>query len=532
MTIQPGDPLIAGYRSFNLLAHGGFSSVFTAYQESLDRTVAIKVINADLADARAVRRFTRECRATGRLTGHPNIITVFETGSTRQRRPFIAMRYLPNGSVADRLRGGQPMRPDEIIAIGAKTADALSAAHAAGILHRDVKPGNILLAGYGEPVLSDFGIASLDANADASGNTDAFTPSYAAPEVLRGAEPSVAADIYSLAATIFAMLAGRAPFGSRAGNNPASVMLRVLAGEMPALDREDAPGALVDLLHLAMSVDVATRPTSAAALAKRLRLIGDQLGYTVPRVPPEPLGQPAAQTTPRQAPGRSGAGAGAGAGADAGSGSDAGVVDGVGWKVGAGSDVDARPDGDGQPDGADPVGEPTVLRPRPGVVAPRPRPPGTTLPAGGVNRRLAVATGVLATILVLLAVTAILAGGGTSRGHARGSGAASPGPVGSAALEEARPQALSISDQGTAALLTWKNGPALQPVVVAESNPARQGDLIALPAGDTLFPVTGLDPAVGYCFRVGAVMSLGGGQPDTFAWTAWSCIRGAMPPVG
>src|SRR5439155_13694648 len=102
-----------------------------------------------------------ECELTGRLTGNRNIITVFDAGVTDDGRPFIAMQYLPNGSLADRLAATGPLPVQEVLSIGAAIADALGTAHRAGVLHRDVKPGNILISDEGEPVLTDFGIARL-----------------------------------------------------------------------------------------------------------------------------------------------------------------------------------------------------------------------------------------------------------------------------------------------------------------------------------------------------------------------------------
>ncbi|MBE3200027.1 serine/threonine-protein kinase [Parafrankia sp. CH37] len=265
------DPLINGYRSFTPIGQGGFSIVYTAYQDRFDRTVAVKVISSDLRDSAAARRFTRECRVVGKLTGHPNIITVFEAGSTADRRPFIAMQYLPGGSVADLLRRNGPLGVADTLRIGAAIADALQAAHKAKILHRDVKPGNILLSERGDPVLSDFGIASRGFGADMSASQDAFTPSFAAPEVLRGDEPSVASDLYGLGATMYAMLAGTPPFGVRPGDSLATMMLRALTEELAPIRRGDVHSDVDGLLRALLARDPSARPRDAATAADELR---------------------------------------------------------------------------------------------------------------------------------------------------------------------------------------------------------------------------------------------------------------------
>ncbi|WP_232291756.1 serine/threonine-protein kinase [Frankia sp. QA3] len=173
--------LIEGYHSFTTLGYGGFSTVYLTEQEIFDRRVAIKVLHSDLSDPAAERRFVRECRATGRPTGHPYIITVFDAGTTRDRRPYLTMEYFSDGSLADLSRSGGPLPVAEAVALCIPVADALAAAHGHGILHRDLKPTNILLHRPGDPVLTDFGIASITEGMAAATISTAFTPSYAAP---------------------------------------------------------------------------------------------------------------------------------------------------------------------------------------------------------------------------------------------------------------------------------------------------------------------------------------------------------------
>ncbi|WP_322756675.1 serine/threonine-protein kinase, partial [Frankia sp. Cas3] len=153
--------MIPGYLTFRKIAEGGFSTVYSAFEANLGRTVAVKILKTELQDSVAAEQFARECLAAGRLTGHPNIITIFRAGSTKSLLPFIAMQYLPAGSIADRIHSGGPLPVSDTLLIGANIADALNFAHTENIFHGDVKPGNILLTDTGQPILSDFGIASI-----------------------------------------------------------------------------------------------------------------------------------------------------------------------------------------------------------------------------------------------------------------------------------------------------------------------------------------------------------------------------------
>ncbi|WP_322777941.1 protein kinase domain-containing protein [Frankia sp. Cas4] len=504
--------MIPGYESFTAIAQGGFSTVYSAYQVGLDRTVAIKVINADLRDSAAERRFTRECRATGRLTGHPHIITIFQTGSTRERRPFIAMQYLARGSVSDRLQQAGPIPVHETLLIGAKIAGAMHAAHGAGIIHRDVKPGNILLSDTDEPVLSDFGIASLT-GMEGSTSQEAFTPSYTAPEILQGEEPSVATDVYALGATLFTMLAGSPPFGYRRGDNPASIVLRALTQDVPALPRGDVPESVENLLRTALARDPAQRPPTADAFAADLRQLYERLGHTVPRIPPEPVGTPAdATATPedRDRP-RSQA-----APADH---SPAGPV------------ID--PDGD-RPE-SDPMQEPTAVRPRrPAPPKPAAEPSDET--RASKRRRILLMTGAAASaIIVILVVMAIRAPQRSNptpspsalAGAASPTLASTPVPAPSEDLQAARPNITDATDMGTVVTLRWRNGSRPANLVVQTAAPAGspQVPVQPLPPGAAVTEIPDLDPARGYCFRVGAVLAV-----SSYAWSDYRCIRGATPP--
>ncbi|EFC83958.1 serine/threonine-protein kinase [Parafrankia sp. EUN1f] len=264
--------MISGYRFLRDLGHGGFSTVHLAEQEIFDRQVAVKVMHADLRDPDARRRFVRECKATGRLTGNPNIITVFDAGTTIDHRPYIAMEYFPAGTLRDRVVDQGPLLVREVLALAIPVTRALDAAHRHGILHRDLKPANILLRASGEPVLSDFGIASVAEGLDPATFSAAFTAGFAAPEVLLGEQPESTSDVFGLAATLFALLTDRTPFP---GKTPTEIFTRIQAGEMLPLDRPDAPPALGDLLRRMLARTRDQRPGLDEVTAELTSLLAE-----------------------------------------------------------------------------------------------------------------------------------------------------------------------------------------------------------------------------------------------------------------
>ncbi|WP_165035129.1 serine/threonine-protein kinase [Candidatus Protofrankia californiensis] len=291
---SPG-PVIEGYRDFRRIAIGGFSTVYTAYQERFARTVAVKVLGTDIGDADALRRFTRECQASGRLSHLPEIVTVYDAGATADDQPFIAMQYFPRGSLVDRIRDNNQLSVPEAVGVGVSVARALAAAHRAGITHRDVKPGNLLVSDEGGAVLSDFGVASVVTGPEKSVSLDAYTPVHCAPEVLDGQRYSPSADVYALGSTLYTLLAGTAPFAPRAGDGPATVMRRILAGDATELD-QGVPEPLRVLIGRMMSVDPHQRPT-AVSLVEESNALQDVLG-TEPLARPEAAGEELAADPP------------------------------------------------------------------------------------------------------------------------------------------------------------------------------------------------------------------------------------------
>ncbi|MEU4327094.1 serine/threonine-protein kinase [Nonomuraea dietziae] len=270
-----------GYRVLDTAGQGGFGVVYKAYQERLDRVVALKVLTVDRVDQRTMRRFQRELQLTGRLTGHPNVVTVFDTGTTRAGKPYIAMEFFENGSLRDRVRAQGPLPLADVLRTGVKLAAALAAVHEAGVLHGDIKPQNILVSRYGEPAIADFGVARVVDSSEMSATSQAFTPLHAAPEVVSGQPHSVASDVYSLGSTLYHLLAGQPAFHSPTDPSIAPLMFRVLSSEPPPINRPDVPSIATEAILRAMAKTPGERYESAWAFARRLREVQEALGLPV-----------------------------------------------------------------------------------------------------------------------------------------------------------------------------------------------------------------------------------------------------------
>ncbi|MEU4162033.1 protein kinase [Actinoplanes sp. NPDC026670] len=273
------------------IGRGGFGVVYRAWQPEFLRTVAVKVLAADRVDE---ERFEREVQALGRLSGHPHIVTVHQAGRTVTGEPYILMAYEEGGSLAGRT-GTTGWA--EVLAGGIAVAGALEAAHRAGLLHRDVKPENILVSRYGDLKLADFGLAR-PVRRDQPRDRRSVTASllYAAPEVLRGEPASIVSDVYSLAATLYRWLCGRAPFVPLRGEGVDDLIARIGAEPPPDL-RPGVPDPVFAALARALGKDPAARPASAAAFAEELRQAERACG-----VEPTPLVMAAGETTPPEPP--------------------------------------------------------------------------------------------------------------------------------------------------------------------------------------------------------------------------------------
>jgi len=261
---------VPGYADLVEVARGGDSIVFRARQLSVDRAVAIKVVQTQgEADA---ARFERELRITVRLgRQHPHIVTVIDTTTTTTGQPCLVMEFHDLGSLHDRLRATGPLPVSDVVTAGTAVADALAFAHANGVLHRDVKPQNVLVLPTSY-VLSDFGIARM-ADAGHTATLERFSYRHASPQVLDGLAPTEADDLWSLGSTLFTLLDGRSPFASPDPDDDTalSYLRRVRLGERRTLDRDDVPRELADLIDACLRADRDARPASATEVLRTLR---------------------------------------------------------------------------------------------------------------------------------------------------------------------------------------------------------------------------------------------------------------------
>ena len=301
------DDLIAGrYRLVRLVGKGGMGSVWEAMDERLHRPVALKQLHAQLGlspeeTELANQRAMREARITARLH-HRHAVPVFDVVE-HQGRPCLIMQFLPSMALSAVLRESGPLHQEETAQVGAQISSALAAAHAVGIVHRDVKPGNILIGDDGAALITDFGISHAmgDTTLTATGLVHG-TPAFLAPEVARGSESTFASDVFSLGSTLYAALEGAPPFGT--DSNSIALLHRVAAGEFsPPPHGGPVTPVLLDML----SLDPQARPTMKAAaetlrgLTARGATPAAELSLT-PTRPMEPVGAPVSPAPPAPPP--------------------------------------------------------------------------------------------------------------------------------------------------------------------------------------------------------------------------------------
>lgn len=266
-----------GFDDAGEIGRGGFGVVYRCEQTALDRTVAVKVLTNDLV-AENRERFVREQQAMGRLTGHPNIVKVLQVGVTESGKPFIVMPYHPQGSLDERIRRYDSLDEAQVLELGVKLAGALEAAHRKGIVHRDVKPANVLITDYGEPALTDFGIAHITGGFETASGIITGSPAFTAPEVLSGADPSPTSDIYGLGATLFCALTGHAAFERRSGEALVAQFVRITNEQAPDLREQGIAADVAAVIEQAMSRRPEDRQPSALVLGENLRDIRSQRG--------------------------------------------------------------------------------------------------------------------------------------------------------------------------------------------------------------------------------------------------------------
>jgi serine/threonine-protein kinase PknK len=539
--VTPLTPSLPGYRDVELIAHGTTSLVFRAVQERLDRTVAIKLLLVDQADTTR-EAASRELATMVRLSAQPHIVGVIDTGTTADGRPYTVMEFCEGGSYAQILAGRGPLPVDEVVEVGTAIGEALHAAHQAGVIHRDVKPSNILRSRFG-PALADFGIARAPDELSGTLTREMMTPHHASPEALLHQAQSAPSDVYSLASTMWTLLTGHPPFAGP--SRPALDLLafrdRVLNEQLPVMPRKDVPAWLVAEVSRAMSKLPAQRHGSAREFADALRR--GALG----------LGQPTTQAVPRDLPTTPTAAA------------PAPLIAGpivhepglppAAWPVWGPPPGAAMPppattpashstpspaapspsspppppppvpvtslaeDPDGGWAGALPMVAPAPPPPRP-APAERPRADFRPPPPPPPRRRGAV-VGVLLGIAVLavIAGAVALAWGGLGRGAGPDPAAAAtavssaPAPSGTRFVSPAAsgaPLNVTLTDNRTSVTLTWTDptGTGTVPIAISvRTSDNEYLDLVTPALGRTSAKVSRLDPKVNYCFYLTAIYS-------------------------
>src|SRR4051794_18920810 len=287
--------LIAGrYALSEQVGSGGMGVVWRGYDELLRRQVAVKELHfpphmSPEERERLARRTLREARAVAAVDD-PNAVRVFDVVE-QDDRPWIVMEYLDGSTLTDVIRERGPLPADEVIHIGQALLNALEAAHAAGVLHRDVKPSNVMIAPDGRVALTDFGIAtSLDGDAAGTDTTTSGvivgSPAYMSPERARGESPTAASDLWSLGATLWTAAEGRPPFDGPTG---LATMTAVATEPPPRCAR--CAGPFGDLLHRLMDRDPAARPPLEAVRRELSALVATAPHRPVPVAPypTEPL---------------------------------------------------------------------------------------------------------------------------------------------------------------------------------------------------------------------------------------------------
>jgi serine/threonine protein kinase len=294
---RPTDSDFPDLAEVTVIASGAHATVYRAYQISAGREVALKVDDRVLETEAECDRFEAEVRAIGQLAEHPGIIDTYVAGFTDAGRPYVVTE-LCRGSYADRMAQDGKLPPEEVKRVGIRICDALALAHQNRVLHRDIKPANLLIDRTGHPVLADFGVASLmDSRTEEPVVRAAMTPAYAPLETFNLKPSGEPGDVYSLAATLYAMLSGRPP-RFPAGDHAFTIEdVMALFGE-PIPDIPGVSRVMVGMLRAAMTNNPAGRPTAVQFrdMLDSVPLAGSTGMIPVVRIPPEPDTAPPPRT--------------------------------------------------------------------------------------------------------------------------------------------------------------------------------------------------------------------------------------------
>lgn len=256
---------IPGFERGEELGRGGFGVVHRAWQPALRRDVALKILTADATDPEVRARFERECQAIGAISAHPHVVTVYGSGISEAGHPYLVMEYLPGGTLAQ--RGRVPW--ESAVDVGVRISTALAAAHRHGIIHRDVKPQNVLFSEFDTPMLADFGISSMIDGFETRSGSVSASIAHAAPEVLDGRPASPQSDVYGLASTIVGAILGHPPY-HRDSDGVAALVARIATAPVPDLRDHGVPGAVCLVLERALAKQAADRHPDAVTFGTEL----------------------------------------------------------------------------------------------------------------------------------------------------------------------------------------------------------------------------------------------------------------------
>ncbi len=275
--LSPGST-IAGYEVESVVGAGGIGILYRARQLRLDRPVALKLVESDTAQDPVIReRLRREARTVAALD-HPNVVPLYEAGE-EDGTVYIVTRWVEGTELGTLIQRDGPLEPVRAARLAAQIASALEVAHEQGLVHRDVKPSNVILTPEDHVYLTDFGLAKRAGSAAGLTGVDQMlgTVDYVAPEQIEGSEPDARGDVYSLGCVLFETLTGAPPFGDQKGGM--AKMWAQVNAEVPSVrqQRPDVSPVLDDVMARAMAKDPQARPTAAAFRAALLEAVGEPL---------------------------------------------------------------------------------------------------------------------------------------------------------------------------------------------------------------------------------------------------------------
>jgi serine/threonine protein kinase len=276
----PVAPRLSSYTPIRHIGAGGYADVFLYQQERPNRMVAVKVLRPQALAGEAQRRqFTAEADLMGKVSTHPFIVSIFDADISDEGLPYLVMEYYPGDNFLRRARQ-EKMGVADVLRVGIQVGSAVETAHRAHITHRDIKPANILTSEFRRPGLTDFGIAAAvgpHAN-EAEGVSIPWSP----PEAFGDGDMGVTTDVYSLAATLYHLLAGRSPYEIPGGDNSAVALIsRIERGNLPAIGRADVPPSLERTLAQALSRQASMRPARVVDFLRQLQAVESEMRLSV-----------------------------------------------------------------------------------------------------------------------------------------------------------------------------------------------------------------------------------------------------------